>query len=284
MNFIEFCKQKINLLSIELEEIENRISKFPNVDEISIEKYGTRKELSRQIKREKGRKINMIFFRNNISEIKRFIHQKEITNFQSQRKKLKNAIKQLENLISSYNPTTNSFITSLFPNDVIIKTILEFAEKGIEEYDIILERLINLFKQIDPKETSLLSKIERDIGEQFDDDLNIVEGVSTDTLSFTLEKLLKVAIGNNYDTQFEISINALNIELKVREKATGNKEKRNELLVTQNAIKELKEYISGDKIIKAAISLEQFENLLIKAQINKIVRQQYLSQMKKYLK
>lgn len=279
MNIIEYFQKKVEELSHELEDIELQISKIPDIDDINIERYGSKKELSKKIKKEKGFKVKRFFARQSTREIRKYIHQKEVENLILKQKRIKKAIEQLNNFINNYNGYDKSYAASIFPNNVIIKTLLEYGKISEEEYDSILDILINLFKSVNQDKESLLSKIEQDIGDQFDDDLNIVEGVSSKTLAFTFDKLMRVAVGSDYDSEFKASISALEVELKLREKFEDNQEKRDSLIETQNAIRELKEYILGERIIKVAPSIEYFEELVTKAGINKTIKQQYVSKM-----
>lgn len=284
MNIIEYFQKKVEILSHELEEIELQISKIPEIDDINIEQYGNKRELSKKVKKEKGFKIKRIFARQSTREIRKYIHQKEVENLVLKQKKIKRAIDQLVSFINSFNVGNKSFAISIFPNDIIIKALLEYSKISEIGYDNILDILIKLFKSVGQDKKSLLSKIEHDIGDQFDDDLNIIEGVSSNTLAFTFDKLMRVAVGADYDSEFKVSISALEVELKLREQLEDSQEKRDSLIETQNAIKELKEYILGERIIKVAPSTEYFEGLLTKAGINKIAKQQYVSKMNELIK
>ena len=109
MNIIEYFQKKIEILSHELEEIELQISKIPEIDDINIEQYGNKRELSKKVKKEKGFKIKRIFARQSTREIRKYIHQKEVENLVLKQKKIKRAIDQLVSFINSFNVGNKSF-------------------------------------------------------------------------------------------------------------------------------------------------------------------------------
>ncbi len=285
MNFIEYCNKRIGEILTKIKDIDETISKFPKQEDIKIENYGNKNEISRKIKRNTSHKIKNIFYHPSIGEIRKYIRKTEIENLKSRRKVLEEELNQLMKASKSFDLKTNRFISSIFPNNFVIKIMLEYGELGVEKFDSIISKLISLFKiSANTGNNNVISKIEHDISISFTDDGILKPEADGINMSFMIEKLFQITVGEDCVNKHEISISGIKTELEIKCNSNqSSEEKRNKLLEKQKVIKELQQYIKNGIVVKATPSREYFENLLNKAGLSQNISKKYLYQMDKII-
>lgn len=280
MNFKNYCIKSIKELDKKILETENKIAEFPPAEEIKIEEYGSKREISSKIIRQKGSKIRHVIFKPSNIEIKKYIRNIEINSLKTYLSHLKDAKEQLQKAIECINEEKNIFESSIYPNNYIIKSILDYILKNPDDFQESFNLIISLFKSLDEKSISLTGKIEMDIGKQFDDDYTPKIESSLSSIIFTLDKLFKGIIKDNQKAAYESLIEKIKTHIKSSKKTNISSQNEKESLQNKKqAIKELQKYIENGKIVSPTPSIEYFKNLLIIAEINSEVANDLINQM-----
>lgn len=283
MDFKTYCAERINKIRKEISQSEEAISNFPRQEDIKIEDYGNKKDILSRVTKQKGKKIRHLIFKPTKVEVKSFIRQKEISSLENHIHELQEEIKQLTNALESFNQAKNIFTKSVYPNDYILKAILNYIQNNNSKIAESFKILISLFKSLDTELVGLTGKIERDIGNQFNEDYKPIVTASISNITFSIDKLFKGIMGEGNLEKYAKSIEKIKNYIITQAKR-DEQSPRDKLLVRQNAINELQKYIKDDEIISPAPSLKHFKEVLEAAGINPKVIQIYCEKMAVLLK
>lgn len=283
MDFKTYCAERINKIREEIKQLEEAISNFPRQEDIKIEDYGNKKDLLSIVAKQKGKKIRRLIFKPTKAEVKSFIRQEKISSLESHIKELQEEIRQLTNVSESFDQVKNVFTKSVYPNDYILKAILNYFQNNNSKIDESFKLLISLFKSLDTELVGLTGKIERDIGNQFNEDYKPIATASISNITFSIDKLFKGIMRDGNLEKYVKSIDEIK-NYVITQAKSDEQSPRDKLLIRQNAINELQIYIKDNEIISPAPSLDHFKEVLELAGINPKVAQVYCEKMAIFLK
>lgn len=278
ISFNEFLAKKILELTNLVQKIEIKITTFPEPDNINLNEYGNLKELKTKYSKSQGKRIIKLILGPTKNDLKKFIYDQEISKLQKQKERIKEKINELQSALASYKDGT--FKQPIYPNSYVVKTILAYSEEENIDSKEILKLLVSLFQKIDRTHEKALDKIESNIATFFDCHQNILKETDIQSLLFLFEKLIFTIIGPEKIDRYNISVMGLQNELRISHQLANEKVvTKEELLMEQEALNSLRQYIEGPQIIKIAFDLDNFASLLENSNLPTGVKASYYEKM-----
>ena len=271
---------KQNIIELKLQSIIRDIETFPSPEEIDITEYGTKKQLKKMYNNELNPNPIKRIIGPTTKELQIHIRNREVF-------KLKKEQLQLEKKLSQINqalPQIGEYGIKgeIWPNDEIIKYILEYASQRSVNPKEVLLFLVQLCKH--SKDTDKVEdKIKKNISRFFDEKDRILPDTELSTLTLLLDKLFTAILTRNEGEQYTLVINQLMVQLKVEKDETLKKATRPELEQQRKALIELQVYINGATITKA-LDIDEFKKLLDLADIGAYEKEEFISKMKTKIK
>ncbi len=281
MTYREFVKSNIEKTLGDLGALDTQIEKFPSIDNFDYRNYGTREEILRQYSEFKKKRFKF-FSRIKDSDLNEFVYRREVKRLQHQRLQMEDKLQQLMETMKSFNG--KGFNKAIIPNNFVVQSILEFGELKKLDMKDLLDMIMSLFKKISMSEEDFVAIVERNLAENFDENLQLRSDVSLSSVLFMLDKIIRMLCPNDFAEKYETTIIGLKNEVSLQFESKEPDERREDLEKKKKNIAELKEYINGDEIIKIAPSLDYFRRLLEEAGIDGIQQKRYVSSMSKLIR
>ncbi len=273
--FKNYLLTKQNIIELKLQSIIKEIESFPSPEEIDITKYGSKKQLKEMYNNELNPNPIKRIIGPTTKELQIHIRNRELFKLKKEQLQLEKKLSQINQalpLIGEYG-----IRGELWPNDEIIKYILEYAsQRNINPKEVLLF-LVQICKH--SKDTDKVEdKIKKNIARFFDEKDKILADTKLSTLTLLLDKLFMAILTKNEDEQYSLVINQLMVQLKVEKDEVLKKGTRPELEQQREALIELQEYINGKKIIKT-LDISEFKKLLDLADIGAYEKEELISKM-----
>lgn len=282
MEFVEFCKRKIEQWEQEILKIEEEIKNLPQPEEINVAEYSKNGKWLTLYKSKTKQPFLKRIFGPSKKELSDFIYQTEKRSLEVTKNLLMKKKDQLQTAIATIEGDT--FTVEIFPNTQIIDTILEYGEMENSSAKEILDLLLSLLNQT-TKKAAIESHLEVNIASSFDKHNYPKKERNPDDIIFMINKLLTTIFGSEYLDRYTITRNGIKNEILLRYQKVNSVEGRKEILLEeQKAIEELQQYIVGTEVVAPTKTVSEFKKLLHKAGLPTTQIKEYASKMKQKIK
>lgn len=274
--FKKYLETQLNITQIKLKNIIAQIENLPDPQDIDITKYGTKEELKQMYNEDlKPNKLKRLL---GPSKLDIQIHLKNKEHLRLYREKsnyerIINQIKQALEVIDELGIHGN-----IWPNEEIIKLMLEYASTNNINPQELLSFLVQLFKH-SRENDKVEDKIKKNISIFFDEQDKILEDTKLSTLTLLFDKLFYTILNKEESDRYELVINQIMVQLKIEIDKVTKKDTKPELELKRRALRELQEYLKGNKVIKT-IDIKNFKLLLDTAEIPRKFQEKLINEMK----
>lgn len=276
MTYLEYLKKEIEATLVHLSDINRTISEA-NKKGVNYLDYGSRNEILMQYLGKRKGRISLFLSRVSDQKLNDFILNRELESLKKQKD-------ELEEKLHQYKLAEKSFLDGVmteqvFPNNYVLKSMLTyFCDTNANEYNRLLRMMISMFKFSERNNTNFLAIIEGNIAENFDENYELKEKISIDSLLFMIDKILKSL---NLDEKMDPILESLKKEIKNSYLSLKNKTERKE--DQSDSYDEVREYIVDGKVVKTTPNLQCFNDILNKTGINEETKEKYLELMQNEL-
>ncbi len=274
-NLKNYLQTQLSITELKLKSIITEIENIPDPSKINISLYGTREELQKEYsKKHKPNIIKRIIGPSN-QEIQKYVRKKELERLQKEKSILERKINQIKATLPVL--TENGITGQIWPNEQIIKLILDYASNNNINPKEILELLVQLCKN-SIENDRVEDKIKRNIARFFNENNKIESDTELNTIILLFEKLFIITLNNEELTQYRIVIEQIITQLKIDKNTVNKKQSKEELEAQRQALIELQDYINGTTIIKT-LDTKTFKTLLDKTNIERDTKEYLIKQM-----
>lgn len=273
--FKNYLETQLNITQIKLKNVIAQIENLPDPQDIDITKYGTKEEL--KIMYNEDLKPNLLKRLLGPSKLDLQIHikNKEHLRLYSEKRILERIINQIKQAIEATDEL--GIHGNIWPNDEIIKLMLEYASTNNINPQELLLFLIQLFKHAREND-KVEDKIKKNISSFFDNQDKILETAKLSTLTLLFDKLFNSLLNKEELNRYELVINQIMVQLKIEKDKVTKKDTKPELELKRRALRELQEYLKGNKVVKT-IDIKNFKLLLDTAEIPRKFQEKLISEM-----
>lgn len=271
-NFKTYLKDVIKHNSEMIEELSNKISLIPPLDQINLNEFGPKKTIIELYFKKHKRKLIHKFISPQDNELKKFIRSEWIKEYTNELDKLKKINQELIDSLNKIGETT--FINSIYPNSELVNELLNYSLQNHIHPAFFIKTIISLFKLVKKKQNDFISTIEHDYAGNFDLQGNILEEVNIHSLIFTTRKIFNVLIYDNLTESKKAYLNeVINYLSSLKEEPIEESKKTSSLDTIES-------YIKDDHIIKIPSSIEDFVLVLDRSNLSSSEKKSYLNFMK----
>ena len=263
--FKNYLETQLNITKIKLKNIIAEIENLPDPQDIDITTYGTKEELKKMYIKD----LRPNFFKRIIGptklDLQIHLKNKEHQRLYNEKRILERIIDQIKQTLEVINE--QGIHGCIWPNDEIIKLMLEYASTNNVNPEELLIYLVQLFKNTKEND-KVEDKIKKNIARFFNENYKILPDTKLSTLTLLFDKLFMTILNKEEANRYDLVINQIMVQLKVEKDKVTKKDIKPELELKRRALRELQEYLKGDKIDKT-IDLKNFQLLLDTAEIPK---------------
>ena len=273
--FKNYLETQLNITKIKLKNIIAEIENLPDPQDIDITTYGTKEELKKMYIKD----LRPNFFKRIIGptklDLQIHLKNKEHQRLYNEKRILERIIDQIKQTLEVINE--QGIHGCIWPNDEIIKLMLEYASTNNVNPEELLIYLVQLFKNTKEND-KVEDKIKKNIARFFNENYKILPDTKLSTLTLLFDKLFMTTLNKEEANRYDLVINQIMVQLKVEKDKITKKDIKPELELKRRALRELQEYLKGDKIDKT-IDLKNFQLLLDTAEIPKRHQEKLLKEM-----
>lgn len=275
--FKTYLENRISLLNADLEKLMKRIDSLPPETEIIIENYGDISELKKKCKKEGNLSRIKIIFGPSKSDLRVFIHQKELSRLIKKKNTLETKIKELTSVVLSI--TEDKLEQELSTSNEVIKEFLNFSVNSNYDPEKLISGLLSIFRNTTNTD-NVESKIKQDILTFFNEEDEIIDKSTIDTIKLLFQKLFMTILTEKEQEIYSIPINSIinRINIEVAKQESNEKEKEHLILQKKN-IQMLQTYIKDGEITRTTDSLEEFKTILELSDIDSRIQEYLLNAM-----
>ena len=273
--FKNYLETQLNITKIKLKNIIAEIENLPDPQDIDITSFGTKEELKKMYIKD----LRPNFFKRIIGptklDLQIHLKNKEHQRLYNEKRILERIIDQIKQTLEVINE--QGIHGCIWPNDEIIKLMLEYASTNNVNPEELLIYLVQLFKNTKEND-KVEDKIKKNIARFFNENYKILPDTKLSTLTLLFDKLFMTTLNKEEANRYDLVINQIMVQLKVEKDKITKKDIKPELELKRRALRELQEYLKGDKIDKT-IDLKNFQLLLDTAEIPKRHQEKLLKEM-----
>lgn len=278
--FKSYLKTQQSILEIKLQSIIRDIEKFPSPENIDITNFGTKEELHKSYLKDNKTNILKRIIGPSKTELQIYLRNREINKLTKEKTKCERQINQIKQALSVIKE--KDIIGEIWPNDEIIRYILEYASTRNINPNEVLKFLVQLCKY-SKQNDKVEDKIKTNIARFFDENEIILEETKNSTISLLFEKLFITILTEKEQDKYALVIKQILTELTVVKNEVTQKETKPELEQQRQALIELQDYINGNCIIKT-LNTKSFHKLLELAGIPRATQLELITQMEQKIK
>lgn len=273
--FKNYLETQLNITKIKLKNIIAEIENLPDPQNIDITSFGTKEELKKMyIKDLRPNFLKRIIGPTKL-DLQIHLKNKEHQRLYNEKRILERIIDQIKQTLEVINE--QGIHGYIWPNDEIIKLMLEYASTNNVNPEELLIYLVQLFKNTKEND-KVEDKIKKNIARFFNENYKILPDTKLSTLTLLFDKLFMTILNKEEANRYDLVINQIMVQLKVEKDKVTKKDIKPELELKRRALRELQEYLKGDKIDKT-IDLKNFQLLLDTAEIPKRHQEKLLKEM-----
>ena len=278
--FKNYLETQLNITKIKLKNIIAEIENLPDPQEIDITTFGTKEELKKMYNNELRPNIFKRIIGPTKLDLQIHLKNKEKLRLYREKSNLERIINQIKEALEVINE--QGINGCIWPNEEIIKLMLEYASINNVNPEELLTYLVQLFKYTKEND-KVEDKIKKNIERFFDEKYKILPDTKLSTLTLLFDKLFMTILNKEESNRYDLVINQIMVQLKVEKDKVTKKDIKPELELKRRALRELQEYLKGDKIDKT-IDLKNFQLLLDTAEIPKTHQEKLLKEMESKIK
>lgn len=273
--FKNYLETQLSINEIKLKANITETESLPPTEEIDLASFGTREELIKIYNEDlKPNFLKRIFGPTKLS-LQIHMKNKEYLRLYGEKRKIERIISEIKEALKAINES--EIKGSVYPNNEIIKLVLEYASINNINPQELLNFLIQLFKNTEEND-KVEDKIKKNIASFFDDQNIIIKEAKLSTLTLLFDKLFNAILNKEELDRYELVINQIMVQLKIEKDKTTQKETKPELELKRRALRELQEYLNGNKVAKT-IDIKNFKLLLDTAEIPKKIQDKLIREM-----
>lgn len=297
--FKKYLQTQLSILEVKLQSTLSETENLPVPQDIELASFGTKEELKKMYIRELKPNIIKRIIGPTKYDLQIHIKNKEHQRLYEERRILERQISQIKQALPLI--TEQGIVGEIWPNDELIKFILEYSSTRNINPKELLDFLVQLCKH-SKENDKVEDKIKKNIARFFNEEDIIEEDSKLSTLILLFEKLFMAILSKEEQDRYSLVINQIIIQLRVEKDKVTKKETKPDLELQRRALIDLQDYINGTTIIKT-LDTKNFELLLdtagiphsskleliekmelkIKEENEKIQRSQTIEAMKRFL-
>lgn len=260
----------------ELVELKHTIDTLPPESQFPLSEYGDIKELTKEYQL----KNNTSFIKRLIpvskKELIKYVRINELSKLELRKNKLEQELSELSEAIKSIKD--NQLTEKLSESNEIIQKLFDYSAISNLSSSELSKMLIIILKHTQNTK-QVISKIKQDITSYYNEEGTLIKKDNYDTLRLLYNKLFMIMFTPQEQEKNIIYINEIMSHLKIEHLEQTTSRSKENLLKERESLQTLRNYIQDGVVVKSTSTIEEFENLLTSANIERETATTLVTQM-----